>query len=80
MELELEALKAYKQSLEQTIDYLGDKFINNYTQSNSQLKHLIEDMQKYTHSSIKLKEVQKQIYALQFAIKEEEIKNQGCSL
>jgi hypothetical protein len=78
MELELEALKAYKQSLEQTIKNLGEKFISNYTLCNFQLKDLIEDMQKYTHSSVKLKEVQKQIYALEFAIKEEEVKNKGC--
>jgi hypothetical protein len=80
MELELEALKAYADSLEAVIYHLGNKYINNYGQGNAQLKDLITDMQKYTHSSVKLTQIKKQIAILENKpINEINIvTNQGC--
>lgn len=75
VELQVKALNVYKISLENQIRLLGETQLTNYTLGNYQLKHLIKDMQEYTHAQIKLIEVENALSSLTA----KEVIQKGCS-
>ena len=77
--LELKALKSYKEALENKITYLGDNSVSNYTMGNYKLKDLIKDMQEYTHSKIEVIEVDTKIIELTLKLQALGTTHKGCS-